>query len=181
MTSVYITWWSKLFIRNSLSHWKGTIKAKFGQDACNVGDEGGFAPSVQDNKEGLILLMDAIEKAGHTGKIKIGMDVAASAFLTKDGNYDLDFKNQCNNGAHVLSLSAQSLCSLYKEFVRDFPIAFIEDPFDQDGWSSWASLQSSVDIERRWFVGDKSEENCWDNSEEGLQWFASKGKDLLSF
>ncbi|RVW17114.1 Enolase 1, chloroplastic [Vitis vinifera] len=128
---------------------KGIIKAKYGQDACNVGDEGGFAPNVQDNREGLVLLMDAIEKAGYTGKIKIGMDVAASEFFTKDGKYDLNFKKQPNDGAHVRS--AQSLCELYKEFVKDFPIVSIEDPFDQDDWSSWASLQSSVDIQ---LVGD---------------------------
>lgn len=48
---------------------KGIIKAKYGQDACNVGDEGGFAPNVQDNREGLVLLMDAIDKAGYTGKV----------------------------------------------------------------------------------------------------------------
>lgn len=49
---------------------KGIIKAKYGQDACNVGDEGGFAPNVQDNREGLVLLIDAIEKAGYTGKVQ---------------------------------------------------------------------------------------------------------------
>lgn len=82
-------------------------------------------------------------------QIKIGMDVAASEFFTKDGKYDLNFKKQPNDGAHVLS--AQSLGDLYKEFVRDFPVVSIEDPFDQDDWSSWASLQSSVDIQ---LVGD---------------------------
>ncbi|KAJ9568232.1 hypothetical protein OSB04_004198 [Centaurea solstitialis] len=128
---------------------KGIIKAKYGQDACNVGDEGGFAPNVQDNREGLVLLIDAIEKAGYTGKIKIGMDVAASEFLTKDGKYDLNFKKQPNDGAHVLS--APKLGDLYREFVRDFPIVSIEDPFDQDDWTSWTSLQSSVDIQ---LVGD---------------------------
>ncbi|KAK9168665.1 hypothetical protein Syun_000805 [Stephania yunnanensis] len=70
----------------------GIIKAKYGQDACNVGDEGGFAPNVQDNREGLILLI-----------IKIGMDAAASEFFMKDGRYDLDFKKQPNDGAHVLT------------------------------------------------------------------------------
>ncbi|XWS60370.1 hypothetical protein CRYUN_Cryun07bG0030400 [Craigia yunnanensis] len=90
---------------------KGIIKAKYGQDTCNVGDEGGFAPNVQDNREGLVLLMDALEKAGYTGKIKIGMDVPASEFFTKDGKYDLNFKKQPNDGAHVRS--AQSLCELY--------------------------------------------------------------------
>lgn len=48
---------------------KKIIEKKYGQDACNVGDEGGFAPNVQDNREGLVLLMDAIEKAGYTGKV----------------------------------------------------------------------------------------------------------------
>ncbi|KAG5457722.1 MAG: enolase, partial [Olpidium bornovanus] len=52
---------------------KNVIKAKYGQDATNVGDEGGFAPNIQDNREGLELLKNAIEKAGYTGKVKIGM------------------------------------------------------------------------------------------------------------
>lgn len=128
---------------------KGIIKKKYGQDACNVGDEGGFAPNIQDNREGLVLLLDAIEKAGYTGKVKIGMDVAASEFLTKDGRYDLEFKEQPNSGANVLTGGA--LGNLYKEFVKDFPIVSIEDPFDQDDWQSWAQLQSSVDIQ---LVGD---------------------------
>lgn len=128
---------------------KGIIKKKYGQDACNVGDEGGFAPNIQDNREGLILLVDAIEKAGFTGKVKIGMDVAASEFLTKDGQYDLDFKEQPNDGSKVLS--GQALGDLYKEFVRDFPIVSIEDPFDQDDWASWSALNAGLDTQ---IVGD---------------------------
>ena len=46
---------------------KGVIKKKYGQDACNVGDEGGFAPNILDNTEGLDLVVEAIEKAGYTG------------------------------------------------------------------------------------------------------------------
>ncbi|KAF3677300.1 Enolase [Capsicum annuum] len=126
---------------------KGIIKTKYGQVACNVCDEGGFAPNVQDNKEGLALLMDAIEKDGYTGKVqtKIGMDVATFEVLPKDAKYDLNFNNQPNDGAHVLS--AQGLCELYKEYVKYFPIVFIEVPFDQDDWSSWVSLQSLVNIQ----------------------------------
>merc|ERR1712127_847567 len=77
---------------------KSCIKKKYGQDACNVGDEGGFAPSVQDNDEALDVLMDAIKKSGHEGKVKIGTDVAASEFY-KDGKYDLDFKNPASKPA----------------------------------------------------------------------------------
>merc|ERR1711985_198995 len=73
---------------------KGVIKKRYGQDACNVGDEGGFAPNVQDNNEALDVLMEAIKKSGHAEKIKIATDVAASEFWKKDAkHYDLDFKN----------------------------------------------------------------------------------------
>lgn len=82
-------------------------------------------------------------------QIKIGMDVAASEFYTKDRKYDLNFKKQPNDGTHVHS--AESLGQLYQDFVKEFPIVSIEDPFDQDDWSSWASLGSSVDIQ---LVGD---------------------------
>ncbi|XP_024533093.1 enolase 1, chloroplastic [Selaginella moellendorffii] len=127
---------------------KGIIKKKYGQDACNVGDEGGFAPNIQDNREGLVLLVDAIEKAGYTGKVKLGMDVAASEFY-KSGKYDLDFKDQSSSGKNIYT--GEELGNLYMEFVRDFPIVSIEDPFDQDDWSSWKNLQSQCDVQ---LVGD---------------------------
>merc|ERR1712178_618268 len=69
---------------------KSVIKKRYGQDACNVGDEGGFAPSVQDNNEALDVLMDALKQSGHEGKIKIATDVAASEFYDeKTKLYDL--------------------------------------------------------------------------------------------
>jgi len=73
--------------------------ASSGQDACNVGDEGGFAPNISSNEEGLSLVTGAIEKAGYTGKVKIGMDVASSEFFTEDKMYDLNFKIQPNDGS----------------------------------------------------------------------------------
>ena len=53
-------------------HLKTLIKEKYGLDATAVGDEGGFAPNFQDNKEALDLLVEAIQKAGFEGKMKIG-------------------------------------------------------------------------------------------------------------
>ena len=60
---------------------RDVLKEKYGQDACNVGDEGGFAPDIESAEEGMDLLKTAIQKAGYTGKIFIGMDVAASEFF----------------------------------------------------------------------------------------------------
>ena len=83
-------------------HLKSEIKKRYGLDATAVGDEGGFAPNILDNKEALNLLASAIEKAGYTGKIVIGMDVASSEFF-KDGKYDLDFKNPKSDPATYVS------------------------------------------------------------------------------
>lgn len=113
---------------------KSLIKEKYGQDACNVGDEGGFAPNIQSNEEGLNLVNTAIEKAGYTGKVKIGMDVAASEFKTEDDHYDLAFKEAENDGSQ--KKTGAEMLDLYKKFCEDYPIITIEDPFDQDDWDN---------------------------------------------
>ena len=127
---------------------KSVIKKKYGQDATNVGDEGGFAPNIQDNAEGLELLKEAIAKAGYTDKVKIGMDVAASEFY-KDGKYDLDFKNPESDASQ--HLTGEELAALYKDFTAKYPIVSIEDPFDQDDWAAWSHLTGATDIQ---IVGD---------------------------
>ncbi|CAH8589148.1 unnamed protein product [Dicrocoelium dendriticum] len=127
---------------------RAVIKEKYGLDACNVGDEGGFAPNIQDNMEGLELLRTAIEKAHYTGKIKIAMDCAASEFH-KQGKYDLDFKNV--KSAPDSWISSESLADVYKKMMSTYPIVSIEDPFDQDDWAAWSKLTGSCDIQ---IVGD---------------------------
>lgn len=129
-------------------HLKKVIQAKFGLDATAVGDEGGFAPNIQSNKEALELIKAAIEKAGYNGKIEIGMDVAASEFF-KEGKYDLDFKNPESNKNDWLT--PDKLCELYKSFLKDYPITSIEDPFDQDDWTAWTALTGAVSAQ---VVGD---------------------------
>lgn len=127
---------------------KKVIKDKYGLDATAVGDEGGFAPNFQDNKEGLELLKIAIAKAGYTDKVEIGMDVAASEFY-KDGKYDLDFKNKDSDPSKWIT--GDQLIGLYQEFIQEYPVVSIEDPFDQDHWQAWSNLTSQVGIQ---IVGD---------------------------
>ncbi|XP_064415442.1 gamma-enolase isoform X2 [Latimeria chalumnae] len=126
---------------------KNVIKEKYGKDATNVGDEGGFAPNILENSEALELLKTAIEKAGYTDKIVIGMDVAASEFY-RDGKYDLDFKSPDDPSRYI---SSDELSDLYQSFVRDYPVVSIEDPFDQDDWEAWSKFTANVGIQ---IVGD---------------------------
>uniref|UniRef100_A0A3Q2PRP1 phosphopyruvate hydratase n=1 Tax=Fundulus heteroclitus TaxID=8078 RepID=A0A3Q2PRP1_FUNHE len=96
---------------------KNVIKAKYGKDATNVGDEGGFAPNILENNEALELLKTAIEKAGYPDKIIIGMDVAASEFY-RNGKYDLDFKSPDDPSRHI---SGEKLGDLYRSFIKGYP------------------------------------------------------------
>nr|CAH7721412.1 unnamed protein product [Callosobruchus chinensis] len=131
-------------------HLKNVIKGKFGMNATSVGDEGGFAPNIPTAKEALVLLRDAIAKAGYTGRIDIAMDVAASEFYKKkEGLYNLDFKNPKSDKKNWMK--PEKLLDLYKSYLKEFPIVSIEDPFDQDDWKAWARMTSTVDIQ---IVGD---------------------------
>merc|ERR1712113_1116043 len=116
---------------------KSVIKKKYGQDACNVGDEGGFAPNVQDNTEALDVLMQAIKKSGHEAKVKIGTDIAASEFY-KDGKYDMDFKNTAPHDNMIIT--GAQLSNVYKEWFDKYPFVSIEDPFDQDDWEAYTTF-----------------------------------------
>lgn len=133
-------------------HLKACIKARYGLDATAVGDEGGFAPNIQESKEALELLKESVEKAGYTGKVIIGMDVAASEFCKeKDGKkmYDLDFKNPKDDPARYIT--GDQLSDIYKSFIANYPVQSIEDAFDQDDWENWSKFNASANIQ---LVGD---------------------------
>jgi len=116
-------------------HLKKIIKRKYGQDAANVGDEGGFAPNVGDAGECLELLTEAIETAGYTGKVGIALDVAAGEFF-RDGKYDLDFSLPADKRDASRVISGEELAAIYADMAAKYPIVSIEDPFDQDDWES---------------------------------------------
>lgn len=130
-------------------HLRDVIKDQYGLEATCVGDEGGFAPNIENNKQGLELIKTAIEKAGYTGKVSIGMDVAASEFY-KDSKYDLLWKTK-QGGQAANFLTGDQLGDVYRSFIAEYPIVSIEDPFDQDDWEAWSKLTASTQIQ---IVGD---------------------------
>jgi len=119
---------------------KGVIKKKYGADATNVGDEGGFAPGVHTAEETIDLLMAAIDKAGYSGKILIGLDVAASEwYQEKSKQYNMNFK-----GDKPEMLNSQQMIDMWVKLVNKYPIVSLEDPFDQDDWESYSKLTPQV-------------------------------------
>ncbi|KAH0574670.1 Enolase [Spironucleus salmonicida] len=121
---------------------KKILKGRFGIGAIAIGDEGGFAPPVNNCEEPLECIMEAIKNAGLEGKMGICMDVAASEFYVEDKKmYDLKFKN--GNDEHQY-ISGKDLAAMYVSWAEKYPIVSIEDPFDQDDFESYAHLLATI-------------------------------------
>ncbi|MCD6550137.1 phosphopyruvate hydratase [bacterium] len=101
---------------------KKLLERKFGKFATNLGDEGGFAPPLKRTSDALNIIMKAIKKADYLGKVRIGLDAAATQFY-RNKKYWIDGKK----------FSQDELINYYKSLIKKFPILFIEDPFaEQD-------------------------------------------------
>jgi len=123
---------------------KDVIISRYGKDATNVGDEGGFAPNIQSNEEALIMVAQAIDKLSAIPKdaVKIGMDAAASEFYKDNQKYDLNFKVKNNDGSQVIS--SDQLGDLYTSFIAKYPIISVEDGFAEDDWDSWIKFTKQI-------------------------------------
>ena len=103
----------------------------------NVGDEGGFAPSINSNEEALELIVDAIEKSKlkPNKDIVICLDVAANELLNKEGKYSI----QSNTFSSV-----DDTIKYYKKLTSDYPIKSIEDPFAEEDWNAWSKITAEI-------------------------------------
>jgi enolase len=102
-----------------------------------VGDEGGFAPSVENHEAAIKLILQAIEQAGYEPgtQIALGLDCAASEFY-KDGKYRLDGEG--------LSLSSSDFTNLLATWCDRYPIISIEDGMAENDWEGWATLTNAL-------------------------------------
>lgn len=111
-------------------HQLGTLlKKKYGPSATNVGDEGGFAPPIEDPVEPFDLIIDAIDIAGYSGDIKIAVDTAASEFY-EEGKYLFGGK----------SLQSSDMVDFYEKLVEEYPVISLEDPLAEDDWPGFKEM-----------------------------------------
>lgn len=105
--------------------------------ATAIGDEGGFAPSLESNADALLAIMDAIQRAGYTpGKdIALALDVAATE-LYRDGKYHLEGEG--------LTKTADEMIAYYEELVEKYPIVSIEDGLSEEDWEGWKKLTEKL-------------------------------------
>ena len=103
----------------------------------NVGDEGGFAPSINSNESALELIVSSIEKSNlKPGKdVVICLDVAANELINDKGEYSIQSSSFS---------SVASVVNYYKKLTSSYPIKSIEDPFAEEDWSSWKEITKEI-------------------------------------
>ena len=118
-----------------IQHLKKLLHSK--KMLTNVGDEGGFAPSINSNKEALELIVQAIDKSNlKPGKdIVICLDVAANELINDIGEYSIESKS---------FTSVDNTINYYKKLTSEYPIKSIEDPFAEDDWDSWKKITDAI-------------------------------------
>ncbi|MEU8639654.1 phosphopyruvate hydratase [Amycolatopsis sp. NPDC051758] len=126
--------------------------------STGLGDEGGFAPNLANNREALDLILQAIEKAGYApGRdVALALDVAATEFFA-DGAYTFEGSKK----------SAEQMSAYYAELIRDYPMVSIEDPLSEDDWDGWVTLTADIG-EKVQIVGDDLFVTNPDRLEEGI-------------
>ena len=111
-------------------------------ELTSVGDEGGFAPKLKNSSEAFEVILKAIQSAGYKGKIKLGVDAAASEFF--GGNsYDID-GNKFSSG---------ELTKYYKKLCASYPLVLIEDSHSEDDWEGFNQMNTEMGDEIQ-LIGD---------------------------
>lgn len=138
-------------------------------DRTLVGDEGGFAPLLKTNQEGLTLLMKAAEAAGlQPGQdVLFGLDVAASEFY-RGGKYHLSPEGE--------TLEAEKLMDLYRDLAERYPLATLEDGLAEDDWANWTKLTQRLG-KKLLLIGDDLFVTQADRLSEGIR--ARAGNAIL--
>jgi enolase len=115
--------------------------------SVNVGDEGGFAPSLGSNQEAAELVVDAIGRAGYLPGVDcyLALDVAATEFADDSGAYRLEREGR--------TLDAAALIGIYTEWADAYPLVSVEDGISEDDWEGWKDLTDAVGS-RLQLVGD---------------------------
>lgn len=112
--------------------------------ASGVGDEGGFAPDLDSDEAAIELILQAVEKAGYSGQIKIALDVASSEWWG-DGKYTLPKRDK--------TVTAEQLIEYYSELISKYPVISIEDGLSENDWDGWQKLTEKLG-DKLQLVGD---------------------------
>lgn len=129
------TFSEKLKVGSEIYHKLGELLKKSGK-GTGVGDEGGFAPDLKDEREAIELILKAVRLAGYSDKeVKIALDIASSEWF-KNQKYILPKSREKHTGASLIEKTA--------ELIKDYPIISVEDPLAEEDYAGWKDITTKL-------------------------------------
>ncbi len=122
---------------------KKVISKKYGKQAANLGDEGGFSPPIKSAAQAIELILEAAKKINYEKKFKLILDIASSQFFKKN-RYKME-----NN-----VFTREGIMNYYLKLLNDYPILGLEDPFAEDDWEGWKKLKVESEKLKVLAIGD---------------------------
>lgn len=110
---------------------------RYGKNAINVGDEGGFSPPLSRPREALDAIVSAVEEMGYRDEVSLGIDVAASSFYKGDEGYSVSGE----------LLDRGEMIDMYKGLVEAYPITSLEDPLEEEDYEGFVEITKALDIQ----------------------------------
>jgi enolase 1/2/3 len=137
----FSTFRERLRVSSEIFHEFGKVLSENGYDT-DLGNEGGYAPDLKETNDAWEMIIEAIKRAGYDGQISLGLDAGASTFYNKHSQkykIKLDRKD----------LSATQMINYYMDWIKKYPIKYLEDPLDENDWDSWQELKKTVDLSQK--------------------------------
>ena len=128
----------KLRASSEIFHELGKILKELGKDT-DLGNEGGYAPNFENTEEAWDLIRSAVNRAGYDEKIYLGLDAGSTTFFNKHSKkYSIKLDKK--------ELNSLELINYYMDWIKKYPIKYIEDPLDEEDWDNWAEAKKSFSL-----------------------------------
>lgn len=131
----------KLKASAEIFHEFGKVLSENGYDT-DLGNEGGYAPDLKKTNDAWDMIMQSIKRAGYEGQVFLGLDAGACTFYNKHSKkykIKLDQKD----------LNSTEMINYYLEWMKKYPIKYIEDPLDEEDWDNWQEFKKIVDLSEK--------------------------------
>ncbi len=131
----------RLRVSSEIFHEFGRVLSENGYDT-DLGNEGGYAPDLKRTNDAWDMILESVKRAGYENQIVLGLDAGASTFYNKHSKkykIELDKKD----------LNSTEMINYYMDWIKKYPIKYIEDPLDEDDWDNWGELKKTIDLSQK--------------------------------
>jgi enolase len=131
----------RLRVSSEIFHEFGKVLSENGYDT-DLGNEGGYAPDLKRTNDSWDMILEAIKRAGYENQIALGLDAGANTFYNKHSKkYKIELDKK--------ELNSTQMINYYMDWIKKYPIKYLEDPLDEEDWANWKELKKIVDLSKK--------------------------------